>query len=161
MLSGDYKFIADLRISFSRYLNSESSLIPKVMVQKANEIYEALWSTQTEAILLHGDLHHDNIVYDIERGWLAIDPKGYIGEPCYEVGPMLRNPHNYTQLFTDRAILDHRIQILVERLGFEKERILGWAFSQAVLASLWCIEDGESPERFLSVAKILEKMIEG
>ena len=33
------------------------------------------------------------VLLDAERGWLAIDPKGIIGEPEYEVGAALRNPY--------------------------------------------------------------------
>lgn len=156
LFSGNYKSVADLQSGFSRYLESQSDIIPRELVQKAKDIYQELASSQSAVILLHGDLHHDNVLFDHGRGWLAIDPKGYIGEPCYEVGAMLRNPLNFTQLCQDPNILERRMSIITERLGFDRERVIGWAFSQAVLASIWCIEDRESPEWFLKVAKRLE-----
>ncbi len=38
-----------------------------------------------------GDLHHENILAAERAPWLAIDPKGVIGEPAYEMGALLRN----------------------------------------------------------------------
>ena len=43
-------------------------------------------------MLLHGDLQHYNVLLDKDRGWVAIDPKGVVGELEYEVGALLRNP---------------------------------------------------------------------
>jgi streptomycin 6-kinase len=92
-------------------------------------------------VLMHGDFHHYNILSS-ERGWLVIDPKGVIGPACYEVGPLLINPwgdllngNNYRQL-TKR-----RIDILHERLGFERERIREWGLAHAVLSAWWSIEE--------------------
>jgi streptomycin 6-kinase len=51
-----------------------------------------LCSSQRYRRLLHGDLHHGNVLHDSERGWVAIDPKGVLGEPEYEIGVALRNP---------------------------------------------------------------------
>jgi streptomycin 6-kinase len=49
------------------------------------ETAHALLAAPREITVLHGDIHHDNILHFGERGWLAIDPKGLIGErrSCY------------------------------------------------------------------------------
>ena len=92
-------------------------------------------------VLMHGDFHHFNILSS-ERGWLIIDPKGVIGPACYEVGPLLINPwgdllsgNNY------RVMTKRRIDILHERLGFERDRIREWGLAHAVLSAWWSIED--------------------
>jgi len=94
-----------------------------------------------QPVLMHGDFHHFNILSS-ERGWLVIDPKGVIGPAGYEVGPFLINPwddllsgNNYRQM-TKR-----RIDILHERLGFERERIREWGLAHAILSAWWSIED--------------------
>jgi Streptomycin 6-kinase len=94
-----------------------------------------------QLVLMHGDFHHFNILSS-ERGWLVIDPKGVIGPAGYEVGPFLINPwgdllsgKNYRQM-TNR-----RIDILHERLGFERERIREWGLAHAILSAWWSIED--------------------
>jgi streptomycin 6-kinase len=38
--------------------------------------------------LLHADLHHHNILAAERHPWLAIDPKGVIGDAAYERAPL-------------------------------------------------------------------------
>ena len=58
-----------------------------------------LCATQRNPALLHGDLHHYNVLSDRARGWCAIDPKGVVGELEYELGAALRNPFDRPDLF--------------------------------------------------------------
>jgi streptomycin 6-kinase len=110
------------------------------LIDRAARMFEQLCATQGPRVVLHGDLQHYNVVRDDARGWLAIDPKGVLGEAAYETGAMLRNP-DAPDLLADRAILDRRVGRLSERLGHDRERLLGWAFSQWMLAIMWAIED--------------------
>ena len=92
-------------------------------------------------VLMHGDFHHYNILSS-ERGWLVIDPKGVIGPACYEVGPLLLNPWGELIKKPDyREMIKHRIEILHERLGFERERIREWGLAHAILSAWWSIEE--------------------
>jgi streptomycin 6-kinase len=86
-------------------------------------------------------LHHDNVLFDQERGWLAIDPKDVIGELEYEVGAALRNPLERSDFFADSAVIRRRVDTFSEALGLRAARILAWAFAQAVLSAVWAIED--------------------
>jgi streptomycin 6-kinase len=90
-------------------------------------MFAELAASQGPRCLLHGDLHQTNILWDEQRGWLAIDPKGVIGEPAYEFGAALRNP--------DVGLADRRIHIIAERTGLDRERVAGWAYAQAVLSA--------------------------
>ena len=63
--------------------------IPLQTLQKSREIRDKLLKTAKPDVLLHGDLHHDNILQNGED-WLVIDPKGVIGEPAYEVAAFIR-----------------------------------------------------------------------
>ena len=108
-----------------------------------------------QPVLMHGDFHHYNILLS-ERGWLIIDPKGVIGPACYEVGPLLINPwgdllsgKNYRQM-TKR-----RIDILHERLGFERERIREWGLAHAILSAWWSLEDHTGEEYALAFAEMI------
>lgn len=106
-------------------------------------------------VLMHGDFHHFNILSS-ERGWLIIDPKGVVGPACYEVGPLLINPwgdllsgKNYRQM-TKR-----RIDILHERLGFERRRLHEWGLAHAILSAWWSIEDHTDWEYPLAFAGMI------
>ena len=65
--------------------------IPDGYLQKARKLRDELLQTSKPDVLLHGDLHHDNILQN-DEDWLVIDPKGVIGEPAYEVAAFIRNP---------------------------------------------------------------------
>ncbi|MCE2993553.1 MAG: aminoglycoside phosphotransferase family protein [Alphaproteobacteria bacterium] len=78
---GNFKPIAELALAFDRYLDTDDKTISTQEVQQANELYLSLIDSQAMPVLLHGDLHHDNILNDDVRGWVSIDPKGYVAEP--------------------------------------------------------------------------------
>ena len=90
---------------------------------------------------------------------LAIDPKGLVGEPEYEVRVFLRNC--LLSKPQPERVLVRRVDQFTDELGFERERILGWGLAQAVLSAWWSIEDGGQAwdeaiacaELFVNVAK--------
>jgi len=124
-----------------RYDGSTGPL-PSDLVEKAEALFNELLGAMETLVLLHGDLHHENILCAERAPWLAIDPKGVVGEPAYEVGALLRNIKlQLLDRLQPSKILARRVSILKEELGFEQERMLGWGLAQAVLAAWWCLED--------------------
>jgi len=111
----------------------------------------------TDLVLLHGDLHHENILAAQRQPWLAIDPKGIIGEAAYETGSWLRNPYpGLMKLPQPGRTLARRIDQFAEKLGFERARIRDWAVAQAVLSVWWGIEDfGYVEDEALAIAELL------
>lgn len=134
---------------------------PRRRVERAERLFGELLASCAEAVVLHGDLHHDNILRDGE-GWLAIDPKGVIGEPAYEVGALLRNPAARIEATPDLArLLARRVDLLAERLGLPGDRLAAWGEAQAVLSAWWTIEDGGPDGDWrpaLRVAEALEEV---
>lgn len=127
--------------AFQRYLARGSSEIPTSLVDAAQRTYAELCASQTTTRLLHGDLHHHNVLLDSQRGWLAIDPKGVVGEVAYEVGAALRNPCERPDLYATAATIRRRIDCFGRVLRLDPARILGWTFAQAVLAAIRELED--------------------
>jgi streptomycin 6-kinase len=127
--------------------------LPLALVSRAAAVFDELCRSQGPRICLHGDLHHDNVLFDAERGWLAIDPKGVIGERAYECGALLRNPTEEASRFADPAIIDRRVRIICERLGLDRARVIGWCFAQAVLAAVWAVQDGREDRRGVVTAE--------
>ena len=118
---------------------------PPELVSLAEGLFAELLASMDAPVVLHGDLHHYNILAAGRRPWLAIDPKGILGEPAYEVGAWLRNPLPQVAGWSDlEEILARRVAVLAEMLGFERRRLLGWGTAQAVLAAWWSYEDGVS-----------------
>ncbi len=116
--------------------------LPTPLVARAEALFAELLASSAAPALLHGDLHHDNILAAERAPWLAIDPKGVVGEPAYEVGAFLRNPIERVLRAPDPTrLLERRIAIFAEELGFEPARLAGWGMAQAVLSAWWSIED--------------------
>lgn len=134
--------VADWGRGFDRYLESGDRQIPRELVLDARNVYQDLTSSQHTTMLLHGDLQHYNVLFDHERGWVAIDPKGVVGELEYEVGALLRNPVELPELYTHPAIFNRRLEILTDLLHLDHSRALNWARAQSVLSRIWTIEDG-------------------
>ena len=144
--AGHFPAVEEWGESFDDYRQTNGTL-PSALVDRAAALYRELCRTQGARVLLHGDLHHDNVLYDARRSWLAIDPKGVIGERAYETGALLRNPGTNAALFATPVIIDRRVRILCERLTLDRARVLGWCFAQAVLSAVWDSEDGTPDER--------------
>ncbi len=116
--------------------------LPAPLVDRAEGLFRELLTSAAPDVLLHGDLHHDNILAAQRAPWLAIDPKGLAGEPAYETGALLHNPVPQVATWPDLPrIQARRVDILAEMLGFERARIIGYGIAQAVLSAAWSVED--------------------
>jgi streptomycin 6-kinase len=134
--------VEDWGHSFERYRALEDRSLPETLVEEAHRVYHKLSTSQRRRRLLHGDLHHGNVLLDSDRGWLAIDPKGVVGEAEYEIGAALRNPIEKAESFLQLETIRARVECFADRLHLDADRILAWAFAQAVLSAVWLIEDG-------------------
>ena len=129
---------------------------PRSLVEAAESLYAELSRSMDDPVLLHGDLHHYNILAAAREPWLAIDPKGVVGEAAYEVGALLRNPLDLLTWSNLDLIIERRVAILKETLGFDPQRILGWGLAQAVLSAWWSYDDNDSDwRRILPLADLL------
>jgi streptomycin 6-kinase len=134
--------VEDWGKGFDRYLASRDDQIPISLIKTAQHVYARLCGSQHAPRLLHGDLQPYNVLFDSNRGWLAIDPKGVIGEVEYEIGATLRNPIEQPELFLSPSVVKRRLKQFTSSLHLDYERALGWAFAQAVLSAIWQVEDG-------------------
>ena len=126
---------------------------------RAAALYAELCDSMGEPVVLHGDLHHDNVLQSDTRGWLAIDPKGVVGECEYETGALLRNPKpELLDLPHPGRILRRRADQLAAALNLDVARVRGWAYAEAVLAAVWCEQDGQDPAFFRACADLLEPL---
>lgn len=128
--------------------------IPDQFLRKARQLRDQLLATSMKACLLHGDLHHENILQN-GNGWQIIDPKGVIGEPAFEVAAFIRNPIP-DLLNTDFSenIIQTRITMIAKILNIDPKRIVNWCFVESILGWIWQIEDNLDINYFFRLANL-------
>ncbi len=133
---------------------------PRALVEEAELLFKDLLASQAAPVLLHGDLHHGNILAAERAPWLAIDPKGIVGERAYEVGALLRNPlPQLLELSNPGQAMARRVVQLADELELDRARVRGWGLAQAVLSAWWSIEDhGHGWEGAIACAELLARV---
>ena len=113
---------------------------------------QALLADPRDICLLHGDLHHENVLDGGERGWLLIDPKGLLGERTYEYATTLCNPDATLALAPGR--LAHQAGVIAQAARLDRERLLRWTLAHAGVSAAWCMADGFDPAPALRIAEL-------
>ncbi len=132
-----------------------SGPFPALLFSRAEALFDELLASSGERVLLHGDLHHFNVLSAEREPWLAIDPKGVVGEREYEVGAFLRNQFEAAD---DLAGLQaRRLDQFAVLLDCDRERLRAWGFAQAILSACWSDEDhGGGWESAIACAELLD-----
>ncbi len=113
---------------------------PRRLVERARELLAELCASASRRVVLHGDLHHENVLSASREPWLAIDPHGVLGDPGYEIGAVLYNPFGGDEPLLD--LLPARVEQFSDGLGMPVDRVVAWGFVQAVLSEVWDAESG-------------------
>lgn len=106
--------------------------LPDSAVDAAVAVIHELGRDQPD-ILIHGDLHPNNILRADREPWLAVDPKGYVGDPAYDGATLLR-PRALALIESGdlmKALL-HELSVFAEAAELDPERIRQWAHLRAV-----------------------------
>jgi streptomycin 6-kinase len=115
---------------------------PPLLVERAERLFQQAAREGSLALLLHGDMHPRNILAGEREPWLAIDPKGVVGDPLYDVACLINSVPPLPDKRLVRQMMARRVDLLAELLSLPRERILRWALADAVLAAWWDYEDG-------------------
>ena len=111
-----------------------------------------LLSTPRDIVVLHADFHHDNVLDGGARGWLAIDPKGVVGERGFEFANLFRNPDAEIALVPGR--MRRQARIVAEHANLEPSRLMQWILAYAGLGAAWSISSGHDPGPGLAIAEV-------
>ena len=110
-----------------------------------------LLAAPQDEVILHGDIHHGNVLDFEGRGWLAIDPKALRGERGFDYANIFCNPDPKTA--TAPGAVARRAGIVAEAAGLDRTRLLQWVLAYAGLSAAWLLEDGEAPGHALQIAE--------
>ena len=111
----------------------------------------------SDTVVLHGDLHHDNVLDFGELGWLAIDPKFLVGHRVFDYTNILCNP---TQSLAE-AWFDRRVQLLAKRAAVDETVLLEWTVAWTGLSASWFATDGNTvdEQRALRIGALAERRL--
>lgn len=120
--------------------------IPIPYLEKARKLRDRLLITSESEVLLHGDLHHDNILRQGEHEWVVIDPKGVIGYPLNETWAFIMDIERDTKFVADY-------------FSFDLQEIRDWYFVHVVMAACWTLEDNGEPTLFITLAEKAHRLV--
>lgn len=129
------------------------------LFQRTAKVAEDLLATENHKRLLHGDIHHTNILNSLSRGWLAIDPQGVYGERTYDVANSFFNPDGMPETIETKRRIKSIAEIFSKRLKVEKQRVLRFAYAHGGLSSSWQLDEGEDPQRRLRITSVKESLL--
>lgn len=112
---------------------------PAALFERADALRHDLLRSTASPKTLHGDMHHFNVLRAQRADWLAIDPKGLVGDCAFDVCQFFRNPRVVPPRVNGR-----RLDIFCAELGLDRQRVKSWCFVHAVLDACWSYEDGDN-----------------
>ncbi|MGH1523812.1 aminoglycoside phosphotransferase family protein [Leifsonia sp. L25] len=110
------------------------------MFPRAAAEARALLAAPEGDVVLHGDLHHGNVLDFGRDGWLAIDPKHLHGDPAFDFANILCNPSADVALAPGR--LERAVAVIAAETGIPQRRMLRWALAWAGLSAAWTERGG-------------------
>jgi streptomycin 6-kinase len=124
-----------------------SAPVPRRLVEQASALARDLCADEASTgVMIHGDLHYENVLAGDREPWLVIDPKPMSGDPHYELAPMLWN--RFEELAGDtRNGLRRRFHTLVDAAGLDEDRARAWVVVREVLNAMWALQDAAREHR--------------
>ena len=139
----DYPALTKWFCVISDFLKNNNLSIPRKHLLAAWEIFLELEKEEFTPALLHGDLHHYNILKHEDKR-MIIDPKGVTGNPLYETACFMYNPSpQFLKYRNLNKIIQKRLAMFSEILGFPVDQMAAMAYCQSVLSACWCLQDQE------------------
>jgi streptomycin 6-kinase len=121
-----FRPLADEAAWWAEYLPRQDWSFAPELLDAALEALRELPGTQGEQVLLHQDLHGENVLAAQREPWLVIDPKPLAGEREFAVAPIVRS---FELGHSKRDVL-YRFDRLTGELGLDRDRARGWTIAQ-------------------------------
>lgn len=123
---------------------------PAALFQRADALRRDLLASSGAPLVLHGDMHHYNVLRAERAAWLAIDPKGLLGDPCFDLCQFFRNP---LPEGVSVSVNRRRLDIFCAELGLDRQRVKDWCLVHAVLDACWSFEEGAPWQKAVAYAE--------
>ncbi|RFC63877.1 MULTISPECIES: aminoglycoside phosphotransferase family protein [Mesorhizobium] len=116
------------------------------ILMRSLDASRTLLADPREQVVLHGDLHHDNVLDFGPRGWLAIDPHGLAGERGFDFANIFTNPDlsdPSRPVATQPGRFQSRLNIVAAAAKLERRRLLQWVLAWTGLSAAWFLTDDD------------------
>jgi streptomycin 6-kinase len=133
--------LADRAAEWEEQLHDDAAELPHGMrpatIDAAVATVRELGAVQPE-LVVHGDLHGRNVLRAEREPWLAVDPKGYVGDPAYDGGTLLKSRAPALLGSSDlRGAIPRALDVFSDAAELDRERVRRWAQLHAVQAAFW------------------------
>lgn len=122
-------------------------------MQRARDICLSIASIYSQNLLLHGDLHHDNMLLGNDGDYVIIDPKGVIGDPVFDIPRFILNEFDEDITSALYEKIDSIIWTLEKKLSIPNEIIRKCLYVETAMGMCWCVEDEATPEEYAKLVK--------
>lgn len=128
---------------WAKHLTAVTPPTTAATADMARQIAARLWSTSPVPCLMHGDLHDQNILHAGGGRFLAIDPKGVVGDPAYEPACFLMNRWTRDGAKQNPESMVRYAEGVARRVALDPRRVVGWAFVHTAVSLAWSWESGD------------------
>jgi streptomycin 6-kinase len=148
-----FRPLADEAASWIEYLPREwersGRAVDRRLVDAAVDALQSLSTTQGDQVLVHQDLHGENVLAARREPWLTIDPKPLLGEREFAVAPIVRS----SELGHSKRDVLRRLDRLTSELDLDRERARGWTIGQTMA---WAFDSSYLSTHIETVQWLLE-----
>jgi streptomycin 6-kinase len=102
-------------------------------------------------VVVHGDFNPGNVLSAQRRPWLAIDAKPMIGDPGYDLWPLVGQIDDPFAYADPCRVLRSRFALVGDVVGEDVRRLAGWALAREVEFALWAADHADSAAGYLSM----------
>ena len=144
-----FRLLADDAAGWLTVVRGSRHLSARVR-DEAVEALEWLIADPLPPVVLHTDLHAGNVLRAQRRPWLAIDPKGAVGDPAFDLAPVIRH-------LATPGLVARRLAIVCEVTGLGAARVRAWALVKCAEGAEWSYAAGdtESGDEFVVAASLI------
>lgn len=162
---GDFPTYSGWVERIAAYMEEHADLHPVLAagMTRARELCRSLQGSYSRPAILHGDLHHDNILLGESGGYTIIDPKGVIGDPVFDIPRFIINEFRDDKPEEEAvARIGSILAKLSTLLGISVRDLSRLTYIESMMASCWHVEDGCSDDVYrqqLINCRLVERLL--
>lgn len=123
----------------------------KRFIEISKGFYSQLENVYKAEYICHGDFHHENIIFDERRGWIAIDPKGFISFWFTDIGRFVLNQLWKVSTQVRDRMLNEILETASKKLQLPVDVVFKTSFIETVLCYCWQYQGDYTNEGYIKL----------